>query len=264
VICDSTSGVNTSVVELDPAIKAKNYDKVGIYCQKIYERVEKAAATDKFLLILGGDHSIPMGTLPAILKKRPKTGVVWVDAHADINTTKTTGSGNMHGMTVAFLLGLEKHATATPYFNWFPKEPLLKPEDVVYIGLRDLDKGEKVILRELGIRCYTMSDIDRLGIGKVMEETTDYFSDRDMDIHLSYDIDAIDPVFAPHTGTCVIGGLTFREGNYVCEALAATGRLTSMELVEVNPMIHFPDSDNTKTLDMALTLVGSALGRTII
>ena len=193
------------------------------------------------------------------MKMRPNTGIVWVDAHADINTPNTSSSGNMHGMPVGFLLGLYDHLQL-PTFQWF--KPCLKPSDIVYIGLRDLDAPEKVAIKKLGIKAYTMYDIDRLGINKVMEEVIEYHKDRE-NIHLSYDIDAIDPIYAPHTGTTVRGGLTFREGNYVCEALAATGKLKSMELVEVNPSLS-PELDSKVTIDMSLTLICSAMGSTIL
>ena len=139
----------------------------------------------------------------------------------------------------------------------------LEPQDIVYVGLRDVDPGEKAIIQELGIRAYTMSDVDRLGIGGVMSEVTGYFEERDMDIHCSYDIDAIDPFWAPHTGTGVPGGLTLRESHYVTEALHNSGRLTSMELVELNPELH-PEVDARQTTEVGLGVIGSALGRGIL
>jgi arginase len=136
------------------------------------------------------------------------------------------------------------------------------PRDVVYIGLRDLDEKEKAAVRRLGIKAFTMYDIDRMGIGRVMEETLHHLRGHS-DLHLSFDIDAIDPFFAPHTGTAVTGGLTYREGNYICEALFASQKLSSMELVEVDPAQH-PGVDPSKTVDFALTLIGSAMGKSII
>jgi arginase len=188
----------------------------------------------------------------------------------------------MHGMPLSFLLGIVKDVNKYPAMDWFSSS--LHPKDLVYIGLRDLDAGEKAIIKELGkinyniilnsiavyckciillgIKAYTMYDIDRLGIAKIMEETTAYLSNH-TSIHLSYDIDALDPFFAPSTGTAVRGGLTFREGNYICEYLSATGKLSSMELVEINPSLH-TDLDAKKTIDMALTLIGSTMGQTIL
>ena len=256
---------------------ANNSELVGQYCQTIRQQLKPIAESDDFILILGGDHSIPMGTLPAIRAARPNTGVVWVDAHSDINTTATSPSGNLHGMTVAVLMGLEPKLLTTPQFQWLAQSfaedfstgtgdstaACLAPEDLIYVGLREVDPGEKAAIQSLGIKAYTMSDIDRLGIGRVMDEVCGYFASRDMDIHCSFDIDAIDPFWAPHTGTGVIGGLTFREGNYICEALHSTGRFTSLELVEVNPQLH-ADVGPEKTIEMSLTVICSALGRTIL
>lgn len=239
----------------------KNCSQVGSVCESIYHQVQKEAASDNFLLILGGDHCIPIGTLPGILTSRPNTGVVWVDAHADINTPSSSPSGNMHGMPLAFLLGLVPEVNSLPSLKWFPTVPLLKPQDVVYIGLRDLDPAEKLTIKRLGIRAYTMYEVDRLGIVKVMEQVEDYLSNKD--IHLSYDIDALDPLFAPHTGTAVKGGLTFREGNYICQSLYATGRLRSMELVEVNPSLH-QQIDSKATIEVALNLISSSMGSSFL
>jgi len=182
-----------------------------------------------------------------------------VDAHADINTPARSNSGNMHGMPVAFLMGLVENANKLPGFQWF--KPCMKPSDLVYIGLRDVDSDERRTIKNLGIKAFSMYEVDKLGIGKVMEQTLDFLDKRD--IHLSFDIDGIDPFFAPHTGTAVTGGLTFREGNFICEELYNSKRLTSMELVEVDPSQHSGVA-HSKTIDVALTLIGSAMGKKIL
>lgn len=243
--------------EYDPRVK--NCAQVGQVSAAIKVYVGAECQPDNFPLILGGDHCISIGTISAIKAARPRTKVVWVDAHGDINTPATTNSGNMHGMPVSFLMGLVKDASKLPGFQWF--SPCLQPADVVYIGLRDLDDMEKHFIRDLRIKAFSMHDVDRLGIGRVMEEVTAYLGDAD--VHLSFDIDALDPFFAPHTGTAVTGGLTYREGNYICEALHASSRLTSMELVEVDPSLHQGMPQNT-TIDTALTLIGSAMGLRIL
>eukprot|EP01041_Mallomonas_annulata_P002860 gene2860-5622_t len=250
---------NHTRVEDIERINAKNCDEVGSVCRKLYTQVQNEIQKGNFILILGGDHCIPIGSIPAIMHNRPNTGIIWVDAHGDINTPSTSPSGNMHGMPLAFLLGLVENAKTLPSMEWF--EPCLSPQDIIYIGLRDLDPGEKAIIKKLGIKTYTMYDVDKYGIGHIMEECKKYFSTKN--IHLSFDIDAVDPFFAPHTGTAVRGGLTFREANYICEALAETGNLTSMELVEVNPSVH-NHQPSTLTLEMALTLIGSTLGQRIL
>ena len=243
------------------AVNAKNCASIGATCQIASEVLsDKAANTQNFILILGGDHCIPIGTIPGLMKGRPNTGIVWVDAHADINIPASSPSGNMHGMPVSFLMGLVEEANKYPSMSWF--KSCVKPEDLVYIGLRDLDHPEKALIKELGIKAFSMYDVDRWGIGGVMEQTDVHFKDKSH-IHLSYDIDALDPFFAPSTGTAVRGGLTFREGNFICEYLCATGKLSSMELVEVNPSLH-NNIDAQKTIDMALTLLGSSMGQRIL
>ena len=241
-------------------VNAKNCNQVGATCKTVFDTVYKEAQTDNFVLVLGGDHCIPIGTISGLVKARPNTGVVWVDAHADLNTPESSGSGNMHGMPLGFLAGLVEDAKKYPSMDWF--ESVLAPKDIVYIGLRDLDSFERRMIKKLGIKAYTMYDIDRLGIGKVMEETEEYLKNYD-NIHLSYDIDALDPVFAPSTGTAVKGGLTFREGNFICESLHNTGKMTSMELVEVNPTLH-THMDAQKTIQMGLALIGSTMGEKIL
>ena len=240
-------------------LNAKNCREIGRVCEAISKATfQQALDPDNFVLILGGDHCIPIGTIPGLVAARPSTGVVWVDAHADLNTPSSSGSGNMHGMPLGFLLGLVENPTAYPAFQWF--KPCLQPKDMVYIGLRDIDAPEKLAIRRLGIKTFSMHDVDRLGIVKVMEMTNDHLA-KHKHLHLSYDIDALDPVHAPSTGTTVRGGLTFREGKYITDDLAASGKLTSMELVEVNPMLS-SDLDAKTTIDMALTLIKSAMEKT--
>lgn len=238
---------------------AKNCHEVGEICHQVEKQVSLEINKGNFVLLLGGDHCIPIGSVPAVFQARPKTGVIWVDAHADINTPESSLSGNMHGMPLSFLLGLVDELKDFPGFHWF--KPCMTPEDIVYIGLRDLDPYEKRVIKKLGIRAYTMYEVDKYGIGRVMDEVNEYFINRNL--HLSFDIDAVDPFFAPHTGTAVRGGLTFREANFICESLAETGRLTSMELVEVNPSIHTHQPAEV-TIEMALTLIGSAIGDRIL
>jgi len=250
-----------SQITIERDLNVKNCTQIGMICEKIYHQVLEQAETNNFVLILGGDHCIPIGTIPALLAARPNTGVVWVDAHADINTPMSSASGNMHGMPLSFLLGLVEDAKLYPSLSWFDP-PYLRPSDIVYIGLRDLDPQERIFIRKFGIKAFTMNDVDHLGIGRVMEQCLSHFEDKS-NIHLSFDIDALDPSVAPHTGTSVRGGLTFRESNYVCEALASSNKLTSMELVEVNPSLH-PTVDPKQTIDMAMALLGSAMGQRIL
>jgi len=230
-----------------------------------------AAHLGNFVLTLGGDHAIAIGSIAGILKARPNAGIIWVDAHADINTHQTSHSGNLHGMVLSFLMSLH-NVRDIPGFHWMKDIPVLRENRLVYIGLRDVDRAEKIIIREYGIKTFTMQDIDRWGIGMVMEMALDYLCHRSMsprDLHLSFDIDAIDPAYAPSTGTRVLGGLSYREAYYIAEAAAETGLLTSMDMVEVNPTLgenspDNPQSDGHVTAGMAVGLIASALGNTIL
>lgn len=244
-------------------------DVVGPISQRIAEQCYENSKNGEFLINVGGDHSIAIGTVAGILKSRPESSVIWVDAHADINTPYTSPTGNIHGMPVAFLM---KHPAVqnVAEFSWLKDYPALDPKKLVYIGLRDLDQGEKEIIREYGIKAFTMQDVDRLGIGKVMEQTIDYLTcgrRHDVPLHLSYDVDGIDPIYAPATGTRVAGGLSYREAYYITEALSETGCLSSMDLVEVNPALDSALEAGLKqcgTAQLAVGLCSSAVGERIL
>lgn len=239
-------------------------------CHDTAKVTAEHTANGDFMLTLGGDHSIAMGTIAGILKGRPETGIIWVDAHADINTPFTTPSGNIHGMPVSFLM---KHPDTTDLhetFNWLKDYPQLDPRKIVYIGLRDLEQGERNIIKEYGIKAFSMQDVDRYGIGNIMDKAIRHLTnDRrvDIPIHLSLDIDGVDPLFAPSTGTRVFGGLSYREAYYICEAAAETGMLSSMDLVEVNPTLGNNDNDRSgadRTIKIANGLIAAALGNRIL
>lgn len=203
--------------------------------QAISDQVYEHAKEGRLALTLGGDHSIAIGSISATAKAiRERLGkeiaVVWVDAHADINTPQSSGSGNIHGMPVAFLAGLTTAPVENPeVFGWLGEEHKINPKKLVYIGLRDVDLPEKKILKANGIKAFSMHDVDRYGIGKVMDMALEYIGDAP--IHLSFDVDALDPMWAPSTGTPVRGGLTLREGDYICECVHETGLLIAMDLV---------------------------------
>eukprot|EP00285_Hemiselmis_virescens_P011635 CAMPEP_0173390472 /NCGR_PEP_ID=MMETSP1356-20130122/14969_1 /TAXON_ID=77927 ORGANISM="Hemiselmis virescens, Strain PCC157" /NCGR_SAMPLE_ID=MMETSP1356 /ASSEMBLY_ACC=CAM_ASM_000847 /LENGTH=366 /DNA_ID=CAMNT_0014347873 /DNA_START=26 /DNA_END=1126 /DNA_ORIENTATION=+ len=233
---------------------------VGKGCEIVMHSVKKATQENKFVLTLGGDHSIGAGTVAGILQARPETGIVWVDAHADINTPSISESGNMHGMPLALVMGLDK-PHQIPGWEWLEGTPVLSPRQLVYIGLRDVDEAERKILRDLGILCFTMYHVDKYGIGGVMERILEHLQHRPL--HLSYDIDAVDPLHAPATGTTVRGGLTFREAHYVAEAVGESGLLGSLDMVEVNPSLG-SDADTKDTVEMGLALISSAMGSRIV
>jgi len=171
----------------------KNTRYVGAVCKDVMEHVKKTCEAGQIALTLGGDHSLAMGTISGSLAVYPNVGIIWVDAHADINTPETTTSGNLHGMPLSFLTGIASH----PQFEWIQKK--LDFSRICYIGLRDVDPGEKLILKKYNIRAYSMHEVDRYGIGKVMDMALDYLG-RDTPLHLTFDVDALDPSVAPATG----------------------------------------------------------------
>ena len=238
---------------------------VGRVNQALADQVYQHAKAGRIALQIGGDHSMAIGTITGVSKAirerfNQDLKVIWIDAHADINTPATTESGNLHGMPVSFLLGLSQEKIEG--LEWI--EPCLKPENLVYIGLRDLDKGEKLLLKKHNIKAFSMHEVDRYGIGQVIEKTIEYLSKGDQSpspIHLSFDIDALDPTVASSTGTPVRGGLTFREGHYICEALHATGRLVGLDMVELNPAIGDHCDD---TVLVGCSLVRAMLGESLL
>jgi len=233
--------------------------------QQLSSQVYAHSKEGRFVLTLGGDHSIAIGTISGTAKAtRERLGrdiaVIWVDAHADINTPETSGSGNIHGMPVAFLTGLAKEEKKD-VFGWIQDDQRISVKKLVYIGLRDVDRGEKKILRENGIKAFSMHDIDRYGIGKVMDMALGWIGS-DTPIHLSFDIDALDPMWAPSTGTAVRGGLTLREGDFIAECVAETGSLIALDLVEVNPSLETQGAH--ETIRAGCSIVRCALGDTLL
>lgn len=247
--------------------RVKNPQIVGKGTELLANLVAEKLKMGRFPLILGGDHSIGIGSLAGVLHTRPNTGIIWVDAHADINTPLISESGNMHGMPVGMLMEGVSPADPVPGFEWLHHTftTRLSPDSIVYVGLRDVDPAERDLISSLGIKAYTMHEIDRYGIGQVMEMTLDHLLGRNPErpIHLSYDIDAVDPVLAPATGTTVRGGLTFREAHFVAEAVAQTGNLASADVVELNPTLSH-DEGAKETAQMGLQIITSLMGKSII
>ena len=233
--------------------RAKFDDLIEAACVELRKRVAEIAGLGHFPLVLGGDHSIAMGTVAGLLDARGDVGVLWIDAHGDINTPATTPSGNIHGMPVAAMLG---RAPIASRLDWGTRK--ISPERVVLFGTRTLDPGERSLIRELGIRMFTMSEIDQIGVKAAISEALERLRGVG-GIHVSFDMDAVDPLEAPGVGTPWPGGLTYREAHLAMELLAATGQVSSMEVTEVNP-IH--DHEN-RTARLAEELILSALGRTI-
>lgn len=233
--------------------RAKFDDLIEAACLSLRERVAEMARAECFPLVLGGDHSIAMGTVAGLLDAWGDVGVLWVDAHGDINTPDTSPSGNVHGMPVATILGKSGLGAR---LGWTSRA--VNPRRVVLFGTRTLDAGERLAIRELGVRMFTMSEIDQRGVTACVEEAISHLQGAG-GIHISFDIDAVDPLEAPGVGTPWPGGLTYREAHLAMELLAASGDVSSMEVVEVNPIA---DHEN-RTGKLAAELILSALGRTI-
>lgn len=229
-------------------------------CQDLCHWSYKALEKGRLPLAIGGDHSLAMGTIAGVAQhfaqKKQDIGLIWVDAHADLNTPESSESGNIHGMPLSTLLGVG-HDSLVAIGG---RERKVKPEQVALIGIRNLDSKEKQILKQSGISYFTMRDIDELGMFQVMKEAIQIASKDTAGIHLSFDIDAIDPLYAPGVSTPVAGGLNFREAHLLLEILAETGQLTSIDFVELNP---YTDQSATSA-NLTVDLICSALGKSII
>ncbi|WP_202081282.1 arginase [Caldalkalibacillus salinus] len=224
--------------------------------EELAKKVSAIMAEDRFPLVFGGDHSIAIGTLAGVAKHKQNLGVIWYDAHGDLNTGDTSPSGNIHGMPLAVSLG-NGHEKLTNILDYNPK---IKPENVVIIGARELDAGEKEYIRESGMKVFTMHEIDRLGMTHVMEEAIAHVTDGTDGVHLSLDLDGLDPSDAPGVGTPVIGGISYRESHLAMEILAEADILTSAEFVEVNPILD----ERNKTANVAVALMGSLFGEKLL
>ena len=239
---------------------AKYLPQIAAVCERIGDAVMQAASEGKAPLVLGGDHSIAVGTVSGMArflrKKRHKMGVIWMDAHADMNTPQSSPSGNVHGMALACLIGLGPQEL-TKMFGFMPK---VDPKNVVLVGVREVDILERPQVRESGVTVFTMRDIDEKGMRWVIEQAIEVASRGTVGYHLSLDMDFVDPQYAPGVGTPVPGGATYREAHLAMEMMADSGGIISMEVVEVNPVID----EVNRTADLAVELVLSALGKKIL
>lgn len=231
----------------------KNLVEIQEVCTRLADSVSATVRNKKFPIVLGGDHSIAIGTVAGVSAYYENLGVIWFDAHGDMNTPDTTPSGNIHGMSLAVLLGYGEESLVQI------NKKRINPKNVVIIGARSLDIGEQTFIKEKGIKVYTMHEIDRLGMCQVMEESLTYLSHCD-GIHVSLDLDSLDPSDASGVGTQVEGGITYREGHLAMEMMAECDKVVSLEIVEVNPIL---DTYN-KTAIAAVKLTTSLLGKRII
>lgn len=228
------------------------------HCQILRDHIKKVVKTGVFPLILGGDHSITIGSVAGLTFHYEEIGLIYMDAHGDFNTPETTQSGNIHGMTLATILG-RGHPHLT---NLGARIPMISEESVVLIGVRRLDPLEKKNLRESNVTIFTIKDIDELGISEVMAKAIEIITKNNGGgpFHFSFDIDSVEPSVAPGTGTIVPGGLTYREAHLACELIAESRKMVSMDVVEINPILDYAN----KTGKLAVELITSALGKTIL
>jgi arginase len=240
--------------------RARYLTEIGRALEVVARKVERIMVRGDFPLILGGDHSIAAGSVAGIAavarKENKKVGVLWIDAHGDINTPETSPSGNIHGMPVAALLGL-----GPPQLTRIGGAGAkIAAKNVSLVGIRSLDEGEKSLIRKTAVQVQTMADIDRHGIHRIMKKALARVTDGTSYVHVSFDLDAVDPTVAPGVGTPVKGGLDYREAHLIMELLHDSGRMTSLEIVEANPIL---DQRNASAA-FAVELVQSAFGKKIL
>lgn len=230
----------------------KNLEEVRDYSQELAKLTSESIKNNRFPLTIGGDHSLALGSLSGIAPHYNELGVIWLDAHGDLNTSETSPSGNIHGMILAQLLGIgnEKLTTINGY------QAKLKAENIVLIGVRDLDDGEKELIKEKNILTFSMSDVRALGLKEVLRSTLNHLEHTD-GLHLSFDVDSIDPMEVKGTGTKVPGGLFTSEVIMFMEELSKNDKLTSMDLVEVNPLLD----DHNKTAETAVWVTDYLFGK---
>lgn len=239
--------------------KLKYLPEIVRACTLLSGKVEKVLASGGFPLILGGDHSIAIGTLAGIgsycRKHKKKLGVLWIDAHGDLNTPETTPSGNIHGMPLATSIG-KGAIELTSVGGDFRK---VEPKDVVLIGTRDLDDGERKFIRQSGLNIFTMEEIDKHGMSAIMGRALRKLRACDY-LHVSFDLDGVDPQVAPGVGTPVKGGLNYREAHLIMETLNESHKMTSLEIVEVNPILD----NRNQSAEFAVELIQSGFGKKIL
>jgi len=242
------------------ASHAKYLPEIAATCNRLALAVGHALELGSLPVSLGGDHSVAIGTASGVSRffrgKNEKVGIIWLDAHADMNTPETSPSGNVHGMPLACIVGMGPREL-THLFDYAPK---IDPRNAVIVGLRDVDQMEKPHVRETGVRAFTMRDIDERGLRSVMEDAIRVASEGTSGFHLSLDMDFVDPSDAPGVGTPVRGGVTYREAHLAMEMICDSGMMTSLEVVEVNPVID----EVNRTADLAVELVMSGLGKRIL
>jgi arginase len=240
--------------------KLKYLEEILKTSKTLAKRIERVLEKGHFPLCLGGDHSMAIGTIAGISSfcrnHRLKLGVIWIDAHSDMNTDETSPSGNIHGMPLAASLGLGSEKLV----NLYGFSPKLKPQNCALIGIRSVDNLEKINIKKLDLPVYTMTDIDKLGIHRIIVKVLKQFREKVDHIHVTLDLDSVDPTVAPGVGTPVPGGLSYREAHLLMESVAECGCMSSLEVTEVNPILD----DKNKSAIFAVDLIASSMGQRIL
>jgi arginase len=247
-----------SLAEGDP--RAKYLPQIAAACDRLATAVGETLARGGVPLVVGGDHSVAIGSVSGVSRyfreRKKEIGLIWLDAHADMNTPESSPSGNVHGMPLACLVGM-----GPPELRDLAGfRPKIAPGHAVIVGLRNVDRTEKPQVRESGVHAFTMRDIDERGLGAVMEEAIRLATEGTAGFHLSLDMDFVDPADAPGVGTPVRGGVTYREAHLAMETICDSGGMVSLEVVEVNPAID----EVNRTADLAVELLMSGLGKRIL
>lgn len=240
--------------------KLKYLDEIIKTSRLLAEKVERVLDKGDFPICLGGDHSMALGTISGIAsfckKRKLRLGVIWIDAHSDMNTDETSPTGNIHGMPLAALMGLG----CDELVNLLGFSPKLNPENCVLIGIRSIDEAEKVNIKKLKVPIYTMNDIDKLGIHRIIAKVLKQFREKVDHIHISFDVDSVDPSVAPGVGTPIPGGLSYREAHLLMETIAECGCMSSLEIAEVNPILDHKNQSASFTSE----LIASSMGQRIL
>jgi arginase len=244
----------------DPGDRTARYlEPIYHVCNRLRLRVRRSLEQAEVPVVLGGDHSIAIGTVAGVsehFKARGQTiGLVWIDAHADMNTPESSPSGNIHGMPLAALLGMG-HPRLVEMGGFWPK---VNKQNVALIGIRDIDAAERDIVVKSGIHAYTMRDVDERGMRAVMQEAIGYATDGTAGFHVSFDLDGMDPRDAPGTGTPVRGGISWREANLLMEMVSDTRRVTSLEITELNPILDVKNQSGEVAVDLILSAFGKSI-----
>jgi len=238
---------------------ARYLDPIYHVCNRLRLRVRRTLEEGQVPLVMGGDHSIAIGTIAGVAEffraRDQKLGLIWVDAHADMNTPEISPSGNIHGMPLATVLGLG-HPRLVEMGGFWPK---VDKRNVCLIGIRDLDESERQVVLGSGIHAYTMRDVDERGMRAIMQEAIGFAGDGTAGFHVSFDLDGMDPRDVPGTGTPVKGGISWREANLIMEMVSDTGRMTSLEITELNPILDVKNQSGEVAVDLILSAFGKSI-----